>query len=46
MGEKSLAVRLVLQSHDDVTLMDAQIEATIQTILAHLAKHLSAKLRT
>lgn len=46
MGEKSLAVRLVLQSHDDVTLTDAQIEATIQTILAHLAKHLSAKLRT
>jgi phenylalanyl-tRNA synthetase beta chain len=46
MGEKSLAVRVVLQSKDDVSLTDAQIEAAVQHILAHLSKQLNAKLRT
>ena len=46
MGEKSMAVRLLLQSPDDVTLTDAQIDAAVQNILAHLSTQLNAKLRT
>lgn len=46
MGEKSMAVRLFLQSPDDVTLTDAQIDAAVQNILAHLSTQLNAKLRT
>jgi phenylalanyl-tRNA synthetase beta chain len=46
MGEKSLAVRLVLQSKDDVSLTDAHIETCVQNILAQLSKQLNAKLRT
>jgi len=46
MGQKSMAVRLVLQSKDDVSLTDAHIEACVQNILAHLSNQLSAKLRT
>ena len=46
MGEKSLAVRLVLQSIDEVSLTETQIESTVQNILAHLSKQLNAKLRT
>jgi phenylalanyl-tRNA synthetase beta chain len=46
MGEKSLAVRVVLQSSDDVSLTEIQIESAVQNILAHLSKQLNAKLRT
>ena len=46
MGEKSLAVRVVLQSSDDVSLTETQIESAMQTILAHVSTQLNAKLRT
>jgi len=46
MGEKSLAVRIVLQSNDEQTLTETQIEAAVQNILSHLSKQLNAKLRT
>jgi phenylalanyl-tRNA synthetase beta chain len=46
MGEKSSAVRIVLQSNDDQTLTEAQIESAVQNILSHLSKQLNAKLRT
>jgi phenylalanyl-tRNA synthetase beta chain len=46
LGEKSLAVRVVLQSSDDVSLTEAHIESAVQNILAHLSKQLNAKLRT
>jgi phenylalanyl-tRNA synthetase beta chain len=43
--EKSLAVRLTLNS-DDATLTDVQIEATVKSVLDHLATQLSARLRS
>jgi phenylalanyl-tRNA synthetase beta chain len=44
LGEKSLAVRLVLSS-DDATLTDEQIEAAIKAILENLQTGLQARLR-
>ncbi|MDO9358715.1 MAG: phenylalanine--tRNA ligase subunit beta [Polaromonas sp.] len=44
VGEKSLAVRLVLSS-DDATLTDDQIEAVIQGVLDHLQTRVQARLR-
>ena len=44
LGEKSLAVRLVLGS-DDATLTDEQIEAVTQAVLASLKIRLQARLR-
>jgi phenylalanyl-tRNA synthetase beta chain len=43
-GEKSLAVRLTLNS-DDATLTDAQIDAAMQAVLAQLASDVGARLR-
>ncbi len=43
-GEKSLAVRLTLGSAE-ATLTDAQIDAALQAIIAHLAQQLGARLR-
>jgi phenylalanyl-tRNA synthetase beta chain len=43
-GEKSLAVRLTLNS-DDATLTDAQIEAAVQAVIQRLAEQLGARLR-
>jgi phenylalanyl-tRNA synthetase beta chain len=43
-GEKSLAVRLTLGSAE-ATLNDAQIDAALQAIIAHLAQQLGARLR-
>ena len=45
MGEKSLAVRLTLNSDSD-TLTEEQIEATVQAILDRLVSGLGARLRT
>lgn len=44
MGEKSLAVRLVLSS-DAATLTDEEIEAAVQAVLANLQGQLGARLR-
>ena len=44
MGEKSLAVRLVLSS-DVATLTDEAIEAAVQAVLANLQDELQARLR-
>ncbi|HQS00222.1 MULTISPECIES: phenylalanine--tRNA ligase subunit beta [unclassified Polaromonas] len=44
LGEKSLAVRLVLGS-DDATLTDEQIEAAIKAVLDNLGTSLQARLR-
>jgi phenylalanyl-tRNA synthetase beta chain len=44
LGEKSLAVRLVLSS-DSVTLTDETIDATVQAVLASLKEQLQARLR-
>ncbi len=44
-GEKSLAVRLTLHS-DEATLTEAQIETTMNAVLAQLSQQLSARLRT
>ena len=46
MGEKSLAVRVVLQSKDEASLTEGQIEAAVHNMLAHLSTQLNAKLRT
>ena len=46
LGEKSLAVRLVLQSTDDATLTDTQIEQAVQAVLQQLTQQLNARLRT
>jgi phenylalanyl-tRNA synthetase beta chain len=46
MGEKSLAVRLILQSTDDATLTDAQIEQAVQSVVQQLTQLLNARLRT
>jgi phenylalanyl-tRNA synthetase beta chain len=45
MGEKSLAVRLTLQSQNELTLTDAQIDAAVQAIVSQLTVQLHAKLR-
>lgn len=44
LGEKSLAVRLVLGS-DDATLTDEQIEVTVKSVLESLRSQLRARLR-
>ncbi len=44
LGEKSLAVRLVLGS-DDATLTDGQIEAAIKAVLENLGTTVQARLR-
>jgi phenylalanyl-tRNA synthetase beta chain len=44
VGEKSLAVRLTLGTVD-ATLTDAQIDATMNAVLAHLGSQVSARLR-
>jgi len=44
LGEKSLAVRLVLSS-ETATLTDESIEVAVQTVLASLQKQLQARLR-
>ena len=44
MGEKSLAIRLVLSS-DVATLTDEAIEAAVQAVLANLQDELQARLR-
>jgi len=44
LGEKSLAVRLVLTS-DTATLTEEEIEATVQAVLANLQLQLQARLR-
>ena len=43
-GEKSLAVRLTLNSAE-ASLTEAQIEASVQAVLAQLVSHLGARLR-
>ena len=43
-GEKSLAVRLTLNS-DDATLTEEQIEQTVKAVLDRLTSHLGARLR-
>ena len=44
-GEKSLAVRLTLNG-EDATLTDAQIESSVQAVLAQLARDVGARLRS
>ncbi len=46
LGEKSLAVRLQLQSTDDTTLTDTQIDTAVQAVVTQLSSTLDAKLRT
>ena len=46
LGEKSLAVRLVLQSTDDNTLTESQIDNAVQAVVKQLANQLNAKLRS
>jgi phenylalanyl-tRNA synthetase beta chain len=46
MGEKSMAVRVVLQRVDEVMLTDAEIDSAVQIMLSHLSQQLNAKLRT
>ena len=43
-GEKSLAVRLTLGA-DDATLTEAEIDATIQSVVEHLSHRTGARLR-
>lgn len=45
IGEKSLAIRLTLGS-DDATMTEGQIELVVQSVLAHLASQVSARLRS
>ena len=45
-GEKSMAVRLFLQSKDENTMTESQIEAIIQAIVEQLTRKLQARLRT
>ncbi|HQS33449.1 MAG: phenylalanine--tRNA ligase subunit beta [Polaromonas sp. 39-63-203] len=45
MGEKSMAVRLVLSS-DTATLTDEDIEATVRSVLGNLQGALNARVRT
>ncbi len=44
-GEKSLAVRMTLNSQDDTTLTEAQIDATVQAVVAGLVGQVGARLR-
>jgi phenylalanyl-tRNA synthetase beta chain len=44
VGEKSLAVRLILHS-DEATLTDAQIESAMSAVLSQLTAQVSARLR-
>jgi phenylalanyl-tRNA synthetase beta chain len=44
-GEKSLAVRLTMQSND-ATLTDTQIEQAVQAVVQQLTQQLNARLRT
>ena len=44
-GEKSMAVRLFLQSNDEHTLTETQIDSVIETVVAQLTSKLSARLR-
>ena len=46
LGEKSLAVRLILQSTDETTLTESQIEESVQAVVNQLTTHLKAKLRS
>ena len=45
-GEKSMAVRLLLQSHDDTTMTEAQIEEWIAKVVEQLNRQLQARLRS
>jgi phenylalanyl-tRNA synthetase beta chain len=45
-GEKSMAVRLFLQSKNENTMTESQIEAVIQAIVEQLTHQLQARLRT
>jgi phenylalanyl-tRNA synthetase beta chain len=45
-GEKSMAVRLFLQSKDENTMTESQIEAIVQAIVDQLTRKLQARLRT
>ena len=45
-GEKSMAVRLFLQSKNEITMTESQIEAIIQAIVYQLTRQLQARLRT
>ena len=45
-GEKSMAVRLFLQSTDENTLTEAQIDSALQSVIGQLSSQLSARLRT
>ena len=45
-SEKSMAVRLFLQSKDENTMTESQIEAIIQAIVEQLTRKLHARLRT
>lgn len=46
LGEKSLAVRLVLQSTDENTLTESQIDHVVQAVVSQLTTQLNAKLRS
>ena len=45
-GEKSMAVRLFLQSTDENTLTETQIDSALQSVIGQLSSQLSARLRT
>ena len=45
VGEKSLAVRLTMQS-TDATLTEAQIEQAVQAAVQQLSQQLNARLRS
>ena len=45
-GEKSMAVRLFMQSKDENTMTESQIDAVIQAIVDQLTHQLHARLRT
>ncbi len=44
--EKSMAVRLFLQSNDENTLTESQIESVVESVVMQLSSKLSARLRT
>jgi len=46
IGEKSMAVRLFLQSANEHTLTEAQIESVMKSVMENLVSKLSARLRT
>jgi phenylalanyl-tRNA synthetase beta chain len=46
IGEKSMAVRLILQSHDETNMTDAQIEEMIDKVVGRLAAQFQARLRS